>query len=347
MSTKYVPSFLKGPLAESFPTESFPMNRKSKTVLPASDVFQMNRNKSSGSDFNAFSNVKTFTEVDAFSIKRPGFIPDANFDVFSKKKREDTPDGNFDVFSKKKREDTPDFPMNKRSSDYQDTPSFASFATATATATGESSSYATRFLDKMQRSDPNYVPPRIQYDIYSEGHFPALTTSEEQFPTLSDATEGQFPALSDVTTPCISYAKYIEELAGSTDTDTVGTVETAESADTAESTESTESTEREKKHTTLKKQSKTCSQKPSHSYVPGILFKRKQRIEQMQQMQRKAKEEVLYPLEYEEDALDDNDILYTSHMDDEDFFTPEEGGEEEEELNTDIYNDRRHHDDLY
>jgi len=320
MSKKYVPSFLKTPdllepistlLSPPFP-DVFPMNNKNKKTTGSdfpSDAFPMNRKKTLEGNFDAFNKVKKIQENDSFSM--------------NKKKTFDDMESEFEVFGKKKKKD--DFPMSKRSYENVNTmniipaatfvPGTLASLTANSAINGpttnqeDSKSFAAKFAHRMRViEDPDYVPPPVTINV----------TSEEEFPTLGVMAKTETKSAWGSS----SFVTHAEEW-----------------QDILEK-------EREEKETIKKRQElarlkrKAARENANSTKITGPLI--------IPKKMEKEEEEVFNPIEYDEDTLDENDALYQTEFDEEEWFNEDDEDEEDEdELNPSVYEDRKHRDELY
>jgi len=362
MSKKYVPSFLKDlppsltDLSSSVlpvrPTNDFPdaFQMKKQKREPSdsrepreprepresresrdtreSDLFPMNRKKTG--DFDAFTKVKPLPDMDAFSMNKKSSTSGAG-----------AGSADFDAFSRKPKRD--EFPMNKDGHDFQrenerdpfrskkykenrsntiapviPTASFAPGTLASLTArkatdvavdaSEESNSFAAKFAQRMKiMEDPDFVPPPAIVNV----------SSEEEFPTLGFAGNGASGVTKRSTTawnlPSSTLFTPVVE-------DVVSVV-----------TEEKQNASAEDDH--------VVSRKSKSKKIP--VLRRKQVVASTE------KNEEFKPIDYDEDAFEEEE-WNQSDMDEEEFLH-DSGDEEddEDELNPNVYDDRRHRDDIY
>lgn len=352
MSKKYVPSFLKdslpsGPASvlssttdsnivsvrertNDFP-DAFQMKKPKKE---STDLFPMSRKKTG--DFDAFNKIKPLPEVDAFSMNRRTGANGSN---------DHNASNDFDAFSKKPKRD--DFPMNKgerreNSSDEYDpfrskkhkenrhttappvipTVSFVPGTLASLTARKPTdsnvegnkltedagSSFAAKFAQRMKIiEDPDFVPPPAIVNVSSEEEFPTLGFA----PPTKLVTAWNIPSLSVIAPP-------VEEIIP---------VLTEEK----ESTSIEEPVVRKKKSQSQDKKKKIPVLRRKQTAVASTVLEG----------------EVFKPIEYDEDAFEE-DEWNQSDIDEEEFFHDSgDEDDEEDELNPNVYDDRRHRDELY
>jgi len=336
MSKKYVPSFLKEQVesgvlspfdppecAPAFP-DAFTKKKKNLSNHMESDAFPMNRNRKPLTDFDAFNKVKKMPENNAFSMN----------------KRTTTNDDDFDAFTTKKKTND-DFPMNKRTNEKNafqkrskentftanilpSTTSFLPGTLASLTATAliipanlssddQGSSFAAKFAQKMKIvDDPDYVPPPITVNVSSEEEFPTLGGP----PSTKSTTNSLWSEPSKI-------VKHAEEW------HTILEKQRIEKENIHEQQELARHKRR------IAKLNATSNHSKKIPIIPSKIHDQKT-------------EEEFIPIEYEEDGFDSDDGLYASDVDEEEFFGDEEDDEEEEdEFNPNIYDDRRHRDELY
>jgi hypothetical protein len=364
MSKKYVPSFLKdslpsGPASvlssttdsnvlpvrervNDFP-DAFQMKKPKKDSNDSNDLFPMSRKKTA--DFDAFTKVKPLPEMDAFVMNRRTDSNGSNSSNSSNGLND------FDAFGKKPKKD--DFPMNKgergerrensfdgpneydpfRSKKHKEnrhtsvppvipSVSFAPGTLASLTArkaTDDSSkvtatsddvgnSFAAKFAQRMKIiEDPDFVPPPAIVNV----------SSEEEFPTL-----GFVASTKKVTTwnlPSLSSTS-LEEVVSVV-------IEEKESAPTED---------------VVVRKKKTQSQSQDKKKKIPVL-----RRKQVAVASTVLEGEVFKPIEYDEDAFEE-DEWNQSDLDEEEFFHDSgDDDDEEDELNPNVYDDRRHRDELY
>jgi hypothetical protein len=354
MSKKYVPSFLKSqespPLLSpstvfpSFPSafsssasgpstasastshepfpDVFPMKKHKKEIKDVSssdfDAFPMNRNKkkTNPDDFDAFTKAKRLPENDAFSMgKKPmnASASASDFEVFGKKKKHES-DSVFSKSSKSSKENYPSLPTLPPVSYIPGTLASLTATTVVAIETeskeDDSSSFASRFAQKMKIiEDPDYTPPPTIVNV----------SSEQEFPTL-----GVAPVLKQPTSSWNSIRVAMEEALPSLIPDTPIMEESTE-----------ENEPKKEKKRPRKKENGKKTVLPKH-----ILSK--------QTGQPDAEQEEFKPIEYDEESFEDEEEWTQSDLDEEEFFREEDDDEDDEdELNPNVYDDRRHRDDLY
>jgi hypothetical protein len=348
MSKKYVftpstqPEVAAAPLTERTP---FPdaFSKRSKKVVPVVSemenlpAFPMNRKKTQieQGDFNAFN-----------KLNKGNALPD--MDAFSMNKKQNHSSADFDAFSKRKKDTTDDFPMSKKPMEGDRPPRpprplrppHASIAAVTAvivpatlkpgtlasfTATSvivkteeavlDDNSFAAKFAQRMKvMDDPDYVPPTptITVNVSSEEEFPTLGGTGR---TLSSKSNG-WGQVAQTT-----FVNYAEEW-----------------HDKIEQ-------EREEKEALRQQEEEIRQQKrPRKKKSAAPVLKRALRVATGTE----NPEGDFKPIEYDDDAFEDDDEVNQSDLDDEEFFGDEEDDEEDEdELNPNVYEDRRHRDELY
>lgn len=346
MSKKYVPSFLKqgeppaiaSGTATTASFDAFPMNKKQKEKGTATfDAFPMNKRGGSGvTEFDAFSKVKKLPDVEAFSsfhsTRTFGSAGTEGADPYSAfgSKTRGTEEG-----------ETHGFPMSKRSA--EDRPSRreesrgvrnphlvfepmtygGAILSAPAVAPSkkaatvvvvsgvkddakeveEDSSFAAKFATRMKIvEDPSYVPPPTVVDM----------ESEQDFPTL-----GMAPVK----------ARTQVQVQGWTQTIQAATIATVSAHPVADSTI------QKKKKRVAKVQVEGQENKQVQKKAPVVLRR-------IRKTQDESKEGEFTPIDYEEDAFDDGDVVDTSDMDEDAFFADEDD-EDDDELDPTVYENRR------
>jgi hypothetical protein len=345
MSKKYVPSFLKdsqpsipSDLSSSAPApalvsqrtndfpDAFQMKKPKREVTRESnDAFPMNRKKHV--DFDAFNKAAPLPEMDAFSKKVSHASSD--FDAFSRKpKQDDFPmskggrgpkDGieDFDPFRSKKQKE------NRTRSTAPPVISTATFAPGTlasltarkpgemAPGDGEETgnSFAAKFAQRMKiMEDPDYVPPPAIVNV----------SSEEEFPTLGFAPV----VVSKRTTTTWNLPSSALLV-----TEEVCTIVTEEKENLPVDYGNVPARKEKSKKSNKEKKIPILRRKATTTIV--------------------QEEGEFKPIEYDDDAFEEEE-WNQSDMDEEEFFRDSgEEDDEEDELNPNVYDDRRHREELY
>ena len=318
------PALAPAPVAHrtiDFP-DAFQMKKpKRDSVRDSNDAFPMNRKKNT--DFDAFSKVAPLPEMDAFSKKVSHASSD--FDAFSRKpKNDDFPmnkggrgpkDGveEFDPFRSKKQKE------NRTRSTAPPVIPTASFAPGTLAsltarkpgeevANSDANSFAAKFAQRMKIiEDPDYVPPPAIVNVSSEEEFPTLGFCPA--PSVTKHTSWNLPS-SALKVPEEQVCPIVSE------------------------EKDNPSTEFDKMPTRKKKENKDKKEKR----IPTL----RRKVTTIVQEEGEFK-----PIEYDEDAFEEEE-WNQSDMDEEEFFRDSgEEDEDEDELNPNVYEDRRHRDELY
>ena len=312
------------------------MNKPTKHKDAAYDAFPMNKKTSVGavdssSDaLRAFGKVKALPEVDAFS-KKSGQDSDrrssSEYDAFSKKKKED--------------DDSSDFPMTKRSDRSRE--NRPPRENRNPHLVFEPMTYSAATIPSAPTLAPSRVLPAIvvvsggdakpQAQTQEDASFAAkfaskmkITTDPHYVPPptiVNMESEQDFPTLGGPLAPLTSKAS--------------GWGQTAIVLPAEEKTMETPSPRQKRR-----KQAKTQS---------GAVAGAQKKVPVLPRHALGTKVEVtdeFKPIDYDEDAFDKDEELLSSDMDEEALFgDSNEEDDEDDELDPNIYENRRHPDEIY
>ena len=360
MSKKYVPSFLKQGELPTTPAsfDAFSGHKKQKDHVAAFDAFPMNKRgvavTRNEHEFDAFSKVKKLPEMEAFSAfhstRKFGGVEEGGSDAFSAfgsttRGTNGTEEGHDFPMSKRMGENRPPkgdaargarnphlvfepmtyggallaapmTPAKKpavvvvvrgkgveeaKTVDAVDDPNGLGQANRTRL---DDSSFAAKFATKMKIiDDPSYVPPPTVVDMESEQDFPTLGVAPTKARGQSQGWTQ--PLRSEEWTHSIQ--------AVVVDTEPI----------------------KKTKKVAKKGAVKGDLDKKMIPVVPQRIAKK--RLEQ----QEESKDGDFKPIEYEEDAFEEDAALDASDLDEEALFADDDGDEEEDELDPTVYENRR------
>ena len=330
MSKKYVPSFLKqGESPTTFP--EFPMNRKPKQgqVDVAFDAFPMNKrssqtpNASQSSDFDAFRTVKRLSDVDAFSMSA-STKQTSHLDAYS-------------AFSKTKKtaESSDGFPMNKRSSSENRPP----LEPRSSHLVFEPMTYGGILVTP---SVPNKARSVV---VVCGQHKPVHDSQDEEEGSFATKFANKMKLADDPLTTVV-------DMESEQDFPTLGVVAKPSSATRAKTWNlSTDHLEQsiQKVNVRAPLPSNPVKKTPPKKSVPATtstivpVIAPRRILSALEE----TKEDDFQPIEYEEDAFEEDEELLASDVDEEALFADDDNDEEDDELDPALSENRRHPEDLY
>jgi hypothetical protein len=304
--------------------------------------------------FDAFSKVKKLPEVEAFSsfhstrtfgvgagaVEGGASDPYLAFGSNGSKTRNGTGEGGHDFpMSKRSSEDRP--PTNERARGTRNphlvfepmtyggvllTPAMESTkkptavvvvsggrsaASAVSTVTAEDDgSFAAKFANKMKIvEDPSYVPPPTVVDMESEQDFPTLGGPPKK---VQGQVQGWTQKIQEATIATVSAIPAVPK---------------------------------KKKRAVKVLQEQVQDQENVQVQTTRLQVVPRHRIKKVQEEGKEGDE--FKPIDYEEDAFDEDDVLESSDLDEEALFADDDGDEDDEEGDPAFGEARRYRDELY
>lgn len=336
----------------------FPMNKKPKEKDAAFDAFPMNKRETGAAtatatatatdSYAAFSKVKRLPEMDGFSKKTNDVDASAIFG--SSKKPSNT--GGFDAFSKSKKntESSHEFPMSRRSS--EDWPPREQHGNRSSHLVFEPMTYGGALVNVP--STPAKTPTVVVISGHS-GHSGAKRADEEKDESFAAKFANKMKITDDPTVVDMESEQDFPTLGGApARSQPVQT--TQQKTQTQQKTEWTQSVQpaiitapnvcvapkRNRAQNAQNVQNVQTGQTGQTSIGKKIVPVIPRRI---QKRQEESNDEGEYkPIEYEEDAFDED--LDTSDLDEDALFVDEEGDEGDDQLDPNVYENRRHPEDI-
>lgn len=306
MSKKYVPSFLQSDALPTF--EPFQAFQTAKKVQTAfPDAFSMNKKKQvEGGSFP----MNKPSRSDAF--ESTSSFPDN--DAFQKKKKRD--DSDYSAFSKPKQTESISRAFTSSLPPKPPGPATMASLTALSLPTGPASSeqdqsFAAKFAARMKIvEDPDYVPPPKIVNVSSEEDFPTLGPTRTLSGSSVQSGWGQ-----------TSFIEHAEEW----------------STQLKQEQEQQRALQEQKEQEALAKKQPTTEKKTKK--IPRLP---KQKLVSSET----EPQEEFKPIDYDEDAFEDNSDLDVSDLDEETLFHDSEHDEDEDEDGITL-EERRHREELY
>lgn len=339
MSKKYVPSFLKQgepPSSNTVSFDAFASNKKQKEKT-AFDAFPMNKRGvvRNENEFDAFSKVKKLPEVDAFSAfnstRKFGDVGEGTTDAFA-------------AFGSKTRggtdaEEGHDFPMSKRTGENRPPKGETSRGVRNPHLVFEPLTYGGALI-----SNPTKKTAAV---VVVSGK----THGAEEAKTTDAMDDSSFAAKFATKMKIVEDPSYVPpptvvDMESEQDFPTLGMVGAKPSQGWAQPLRRDEWTQPVQKATVsldtepIQKTKKVPKKTVEKKIVPVV-------PRRATKTQEEGKEDGEFkPIEYEEDAFDEDEALDASDLDEDALFADDDGEEEDDDLDPNVYENRRP-DDLY